>query len=110
MLTHLMEPSGVLQGLVLGLILLHSSVRDFYIGITAPPAGSLVTLRCAVQWACWREGMDPEGPGQAGHVGLCEPLVFQQSEIQGPTPSQGNPQDTDRLGRWRAALGEGPGQ
>lgn len=41
---------------------------------------------CVVQSARWREGMDPEGPGQAGDVGLCEPQEVQQSENQGPTP------------------------
>jgi len=31
----------------------------------------------------------PEGPGQAGEVGLCEPHEVQQGQVQGPTPGSG---------------------
>ena len=36
-----------------------------------------------------RTGCHPEGLGQAGEVGLCEPHEVQQGQVQGPTAGLG---------------------
>ena len=42
--------------------------------------------------------LHPEGPGQAGEVGLCEHHEGQQGQVQGPAPGSGNPRYQYRLG------------
>ena len=36
-----------------------------------------------------KTGCHPEGPGQTGEVGLCEPHEVQHGQVQGPTPGLG---------------------
>jgi len=43
-------------------------------------------------------GCHPEGPGQAGEVGLCEPHDVQQAKSKVLHTSRGNPQYQYRLG------------
>ena len=76
--------SAVPQGSGLALALFNSFVSNMDSGIKAPST-SLPTTPSSVVWStCWREGMcHPEGPGQAGEVGLCKPHEVQQDQVQG---------------------------
>ncbi|CAM9867283.1 unnamed protein product, partial [Bubo scandiacus] len=60
-----------------------------------------------------REGMcHPEGPGQAGEVGLCKPHGVQQGQGQGPAHGLGQSQAQTQAGRGgdgEQPQGEGPG-
>ena len=45
-------------------------------------------------------GWHPEGPGQAGEVGLCEPHEVQRGRVQGPAPGAGQPRYLYRIEDW----------
>lgn len=49
-------------------------------GLRASSA-SLMTLSYVT---CVGKGWDPEGPGQAGKVGMCDPHKSHQGQVQGP--------------------------
>lgn len=87
-------------GSIVGLILINIFVSAMGSGIE----GTLSRFADSTElWGALthrREGMDPEGPGQAGEVGLCETQEVQQSKVQGPTAGSGQSYTHRQLG-WR---------
>ena len=82
--------SGVLRGQGWDQSCVMSLLDTWTVGLSAPPVSSPTTPSCVVWSTCWREGMcHPEGPGQAGELGLGKPHGVQQGQVQGSAHGSG---------------------
>ena len=71
------------------------------VGLSAPSASLQMTSSWVMWLMCLKEGMPPEGPGQAWEVGPCEPHEVQQGQVQSPAPGLGQPLVSVWAGGWR---------
>ncbi|RMB93912.1 hypothetical protein DUI87_29648 [Hirundo rustica rustica] len=60
--------------------------------------GGKKTPSCVVWSECWREGVDPEGPGQAGEVGPCELYGCSRAKCKVLHQGRGSPRLSCRMG------------
>lgn len=92
--------SGVPERSVLGPMLVNIFVSDMDSGTK----GALNkfnddTELCEVAGMQERKGWHPEGPRQAGELGMCKLHEVLQNQVQDPTHGSGQSQNTHRLGR-----------